>query len=186
MRKLRHEEIPRLSPEAAASAPRHPIVAVLEHVRSAHNVGAIFRTADAAGLERLVLTGITGTPATTRLHKTALGAHEVVPWTYARDPLEALDALKAEGYTLAALELTDAPTPIAELTSAHFPLALVVGHEVGGVSDEALARCDFAIEVPQYGIKQSLNASVAFGVAAFGLVARVRALGGFDVPDAPE
>jgi tRNA G18 (ribose-2'-O)-methylase SpoU len=165
--------------------PRHPVVGVLEDVRSLYNVGSIFRTADAARLERLVLCGITGTPEHKGIHKTALGAHEVVPWRYAKSSEEALSQLKREGYHVAALELTDAPTPVSGLQAQHFPLALVVGHEVHGVTDEALALCDFAIEVPQYGVKQSLNVSVAFGVAAYALVGRAREVGGFPLPPVP-
>ncbi len=176
LRKLRHHEIPRPTPEALALLPRHPVAAVLADVRSIHNVGAMFRTADATRLSHLYLTGFTGTPDHRQLHKTALGAQETVPWSHHADAAALLKRLRAEGYTLAAVEITDASTPVEALGAAHFPLAFIVGNEVDGVPDGLLALADVALELPQYGAKQSLNVSVAFGVVAYDLVRRYHAL----------
>ncbi len=174
MRKLRHEEIPRKAPAASAHAARHPITVVADNIRSLHNVGSIFRTSDAAWIERLFLTGFTGTPDNHALHRTALGAQDTVPWTYTEDPLPVLQALRADGYTLATLEITDTPTHLPDLKPHHFPLCLILGNELHGVRDALINEADLALEIPQYGTKQSMNVSVAYGVAVMGLVERFR------------
>ena len=170
MRKLKHEEIPRPAPDEVAALPKHPIVVVLDDIRSIYNVGSIFRTSDAAQVEHLYLTGITGTPEHRGVHKTALGAQDTVAWTYERaaDPL--IEKLKAEGYTIAALEITDSPTRTTDVQSVHFPLCLILGNEVTGVRDDLIALADLALEIPQFGAKQSLNVAVAYGIAVFDLV----------------
>lgn len=174
MRKLKHSEIQRVPLAEIAAQKRHPIVVLLDNIRSLHNVGSIFRSSDAFCLEKIYLCGITATPEHPEVHKTALGAQDTVPWVHFPNAQEAIQHLKAEGYTIAALEISDAPTAFKELQSAHFPLCLIVGHEVFGVSDECMSLCDFALEIPQYGVKQSLNVSVAFGIAAFALVERFK------------
>lgn len=174
MRKLKHEEIPRRAPSDVSALPKHPISVVLDNVRSLYNVGAIFRTSDAALIEKLYLTGITGTPTHRGLHKTALGAQDTVAWAYEKNPADVLRRLRRDGYTLAVLEITDAPTSTTEVLPDHFPLCLVVGHEVTGVRDELVALADVALEIPQYGAKQSLNVAVAYGIAIFDLVRRYR------------
>jgi tRNA G18 (ribose-2'-O)-methylase SpoU len=176
MRKLRHDEITRLNPADESVSPRHPIVAVVDNVRSLHNVGSFFRSADGAWIEKLYLTGITATPDHPGVHKTALGAQETVPWQREDNTLETVRRLKRSGYTVAALELTDTPTLASNLDAGRFPMCLVVGNEVFGVQDEVVAEADLAIEIPQYGSKHSLNVSVAFGIAVFDLVRQYRAL----------
>ena len=176
MRKLRHEEIPRFAPSDAAGQPRHPRRAIADNIRSLHNVGSFFRTADVAWIEGLILSGFTGTPDQRGVHKTALGAQHTIPWEHVETPLERIRSLKKAGYTVAALELTDTPRTIGSLNATDFPLCLIVGNEVEGVQDEVLAEADFALEIPQFGTKQSLNVSVAFGVALLGLVNRYRTL----------
>ena len=185
MRKLRHEEIPRIRPAKIPDRQRHPIAGVVDNVRSIHNVGAFFRTSDGAWIEKLILTGISGTPENRALHKTALGAQDTISWSYVPKAAHAVKQLKAEGYHIYALELTDAPTLYEELTLEHFPLALVVGNELTGVSDEVMALVDGAIEIPQYGTKQSLNVSVAYGIALFDLVRHYRNLTNQTVLDDP-
>lgn len=174
MRKLRHEEIPRPDPAEMERLPRHPISVVVDNVRSVYNVGSIFRSSDAARIERLYLTGITGTPEHRGLHKTALGAQDLVPWQHHKDPATVLKRLREDGYTLAVLEITDTPTPTDAVAPERFPLCLVVGNEVHGVSDALVAMADLALEIPQYGAKQSLNVSVAYGIAVFDLVRAYR------------
>ncbi len=177
VRKLRPDEIARPTLEELAALPRHPIIVVLDNVRSAHNVGSVFRTADAARVARVVCCGFTPTPSDFSIAKTALGAEQTVPWQHAEDAAEALEALRADGYTLAALEQTDRPTRIEEVGPEHFPLALVLGNEVDGVQQRALDRCDLAVELPQFGAKHSLNVAVAFGVAVYELLERWRSGG---------
>lgn len=151
-------------------------MAILEDVRSLYNVGSIFRTADAAGLEQVFLTGITGTPEHRGIRKTALGAEQTVSWTHFKSSQEAIDSARAQGFQIAVLEITDNPRRLETLTLEDFPLCLVVGNEVSGVSDQAVAEADFAIEIPQFGHKHSLNAAVAFGVAIFGVIGAYRGL----------
>lgn len=176
MRKLKHHEIPRLHPNEAARRTKHPISVVVDNVRSVYNVGSMFRTSDAALIEHLYLTGITATPEHRALHKTALGAQDTVAWTYARDVRTVLTKLKDEGYIIAVLEITDSPSQISDLEAGDFPLVLVVGNELHGVSDSAVGLADVALEIPQYGAKQSLNVAVAYGIAVFGLVEHFRRL----------
>ena len=176
MRKLLHEEIPRLNQQEAVRVQRHPISVVVDNVRSIHNVGSFFRSSDAAWIERLYLSGITGTPEHRALHKTALGAQDAMPWQHVPQTSTAIRDLKNKGYRILALELTDTPTLVNQLTLSDFPAALIVGNELSGVSEEALKLADIALEIPQYGTKQSLNVSVAFGIALLDLVRHYRTL----------
>lgn len=167
---------PRSPQPIALRSPLHPLVAVVPDVRSAHNVGSIFRTADAAGVTRVVLCGFSATPEHRGVAKTALGAQDSVPWTVVPDVHEALATLRAEGFTVAALERTPTAVSPEAVPRDAFPLALVVGNEVEGVAPDVLGAVDMVVGLPQYGTKASLNVSVAFGIAAYGLVARWRAL----------
>jgi len=171
MRKLSHPEISsrRLQVHEVHCALRVPLVVVVDNVRSLYNVGSIFRTADGAMIERLVLTGYTPHPPRKEIDKTALGATKTVPHEYVRHAREAVLQWKDRGYRAFALELTDAGRPITAVEAESFPIVLVVGNEIVGVSAEALGECEGGIEIPMYGTKQSLNVSVAFGIAAFTL-----------------
>ena len=148
----------------------HPLVVVVDDIRSAHNVGSVFRTADAAGLRHVYLTGYSATPEHRDVRKTALGAEDAVPWTHEPDVLALLARLRAQGYTIAALERTPDAIPPESVEPRHFPLALVLGNEVTGVPPAVLAVADVVVGLPQYGTKGSLNVSVAFGVTAYSLV----------------
>ncbi|MEM1056382.1 MAG: TrmH family RNA methyltransferase [Bacteroidota bacterium] len=156
----------------------HPLVAVVPDIRSAYNVGSLFRTADSAGLRHLYLSGFTPTPDHRGVAKTALGAQDAVPWSHEADTLALLAKLKNDGYTVAALEITPEAIEPPAITSAHVPLALVLGNEVHGVAPDVLDAADLHLALPQYGIKASLNVSVAFGIAAYALVRRMREIGG--------
>lgn len=173
-RRLEPEELRRLRPVPAEleELPRRPLVAVLENIRSLWNVGSIFRSSDAVRLAHLHLCGFTGHPPRPEIEKTALGATESVPWSYWSRSEDSLLWLRDAGYQLLALELTTASRPLSEI-ELEPPVALVVGNEVTGVSDEALALCHAAAEIPMYGMKESLNVSVAFGVAAYALAQRI-------------
>ena len=154
---------------------------LLDNVRSLHNVGAMFRSADAAGVAELILCGITGRPPRPEIEKTALGATETVPWRYEKDALAAICQLKAAGVTIVALEHTAESRPFWSVAYPT-PVCLVVGNEVWGVQESLLEAVDLAVEIPMLGAKHSLNAGVAFGVAVYELVAQIR--GGR--PPAPE
>ncbi len=149
---------------------RFPICAVLDNIRSAQNVGAIFRTAECAYIAHLYLCGITARPPNRKVEKTALGTTQLVPWTYYRETVEAVRDLRKAGWKIASLELTDVSVPIHAITPEMFPLALVIGNEVTGVDDRVLEESDVIVEIRQYGEKESLNVSVAFGIAVFSLV----------------
>lgn len=178
MRRLRHDEIHRPAPTALAGMPRHPVVLVLENIRSAHNVGSILRTADGFRLSEVICCGYTPPADHRSVFKTSLGAEETVPWRHVARSVDVILDLKDRDYTIAALELTDTPAVVSDLQIAHFPLALIAGNEVEGVSDEALALCHIALEIPQFGAKQSLNVAVALGMAAHDLVRHYRHLRG--------
>lgn len=176
MQKLTYEQLTevRLTPEEASAAARHPIVAVLLDVRSLYNVGSIFRTADAFGIERLILCGYTPAPPRPEISKTALGADAVVPFAVFKSALEAIDHLKSAGYRVFAAEIAHGSIRPEDLGPEHFPMALVFGNELTGVPDEVLAHCHGAIEIPMYGTKHSLNVAVAAGVLLSSAVNRYR------------
>jgi len=177
MQRLPHDELlaRRLTVEEALAVERHPIIAVLENVRSLYNVGSCFRTADAMLLERLVLTGYTPHPPRPEIDKTALGATSTVPWAYERDTVAAIEGLRSEGYTIVAVEIAEGALPLDADVLPATPVALVFGNELGGVSEGVLALCDSAVAIPMYGVKHSLNIAVAFGIAAWEFVRRAGA-----------
>jgi tRNA G18 (ribose-2'-O)-methylase SpoU len=168
--KLRSEEMNRLSPDTFRSAQKFPIYVMLQNIRSMWNVGAIFRSCDAARVEKVIITGYTATPPRKEIDKTALGATEWVAWEYVQNPLDAITRLKSNGVTIAALEITTNSVRYDSLSQQHFPLCLIVGNEVSGIDDEVLAACDLALEIPQYGVKHSLNVAVSVGIALFELI----------------
>jgi tRNA G18 (ribose-2'-O)-methylase SpoU len=149
-------------------AGRMPVYALLDNVRSVWNVGSMFRTADAAGLAGMYLTGMTATPPRPDMEKTALGATRSVPWDYWRDPREACRSLRARGVRLVALEQA-AGAADWETTDWRFPVCFVVGHEVEGVADDVLSLVDEVVEIPMAGVKKSLNVAVSFGILAYGI-----------------
>jgi tRNA G18 (ribose-2'-O)-methylase SpoU len=169
MKKLTYEEILdiRPTPERALMLDRHPVSLMLDNIRSAYNVGSIFRTADSALAASVILCGYTATPPKKEVLKTALGATDSVPWVYVQDIKEAIKQEKANGKKVYALEITDSSKNYTELTAEDFPITIVLGNEVSGVSDEALELCDGAIEIPMYGVKHSLNVSVSTGIALY-------------------
>lgn len=170
--KLSTAEMNRLSVEAYREADKLPLVAILDNVRSQHNVGAVFRTADAMRLERVVLCGICCCPPNQEIHKTALGAEESVGWQYYKDTLEAVRALKAAGYAVYAVEQAHNSTTLEEFADClkakkSNGIAVIFGHEVFGVQQEVIDLCDGCIEIPQYGTKHSLNVSVTAGIVLY-------------------
>lgn len=138
---------------------------ILDNVRSALNVGSIFRTADAFGVEELLLCGITATPPSREVHKTALGAELTVPYRYFKETKEIVSMLRAQGYTIVAVEQAESSVWLQDFSAKDgSKYAYVMGNEVDGVSAEVLELCDVVVEIPQQGSKKSLNVSVAAGV----------------------
>jgi tRNA G18 (ribose-2'-O)-methylase SpoU len=167
MRKLTHEEIV-IRQVKKAEAPRLPLCVVLNNIRSLHNVGTIFRTADGAGVEKIWLCGITGYPPQRGIAKTALGAQDHVPWEFREDVLGLIKELKNEGYQIVLLEQMHGSVAYDEF-KAKSRLCLVVGNEVDGIAESLQSLSDAAIEIEMDGIKNSLNVAVAFGIAVYQL-----------------
>ena len=165
MRKLLNEELGRPTIEEYANVDKLPVTVVLDNVRSAQNVGSFFRTADAFGIEHIALCGISSTPPNREIHKTALGAEQSVAWTYYPTTLECVEELRAKGYKIIAIEQIEGSTMLNDFRAEEgTKYALVFGNEVEGV-DQAIADVvDGAIEIPQIGIKHSLNVSVSAGI----------------------
>lgn len=168
-RKLEMDELARLSAEEARQRSELPLVFVLDNIRSLSNVGSVFRTADALGLKALYLCGFTGQPPNREIEKTALGATESVSWQHFPDALECLRLLRQQGYRIAALEQTTGSTPLQSF-HCDVPLAVVLGNEIHGVSEEVLKEADLVLEIPQFGMKHSLNVSVSAGIVAWQLL----------------
>ncbi|NQV49202.1 MAG: RNA methyltransferase [Candidatus Marinimicrobia bacterium] len=145
-----------------------PVVALLDNIRSMFNVGSIFRTADAAWLEELIICGYTASPPRKEIAKTALGAEYSVPWRTIPNGVDALKALKLRGYKAIALEQTTRSQSFTSI-SYDFPLVFVVGNEGVGIQDDLVQECDFAVELPQNGMKSSMNVAVAFGIMLYEL-----------------
>ena len=165
MRKLTMAELNRASVDAFKSTPKSPVALVLDNVRSMHNVGAIFRTADAFALEKIWLCGITPRPPHREITKTALGSEESMAWEYRAETVAAITELKKSDYQIIAVEQTTGSVALPQFQPlSGRPLALVLGNEVFGVDDAVLALCDLAVEIPQFGTKHSLNVGVAAGV----------------------
>lgn len=165
MRKLGILELHRMDAATFRTAPKLPLVVVLDDVRSLHNVGSVFRTADAFRLAEVCLCGITARPPHPEIHKTALGAEDAVAWRYFERSTDAVDALHAEGYTVLAVEQVEGSTLLHQLqVDPARRYAVVMGNEVKGVRQETVDRCDGALEIPQFGTKHSLNVSVSCGM----------------------
>jgi 23S rRNA (guanosine2251-2'-O)-methyltransferase len=170
MRKLRNEELDRLTVEAYKKVEKIPLVVVLDNVRSLNNIGSVFRTADAFRLEGIYLCGITATPPHREIHKTALGATESVYWEYFKETVEAIEKLVRDGYKILSVEQTEGSVMLNRLQLAdHQKYAVVFGHEIRGVGQNVVDISDRCIEIPQYGTKHSLNVSVAAGIVIWEL-----------------
>jgi tRNA G18 (ribose-2'-O)-methylase SpoU len=163
MRKLKLDELGRPDAEAFMASTKLPVVAVLDNIRSLHNVGSVFRSADAFAIEAVYLCGITARPPHREIHKTALGATETVSWYYFEKTTHCLQQLSNEGYELVGIEQTDESIALHQFLPAG-KTALIFGNEVDGISDEALSLCSKAVELPQAGTKHSLNVSVCAGI----------------------
>ena len=170
MRKLENSELDRKSIEAFKNSKKTPLILVLDDIRSLHNIGSVFRTADAFLIEKIFLCGITATPPNKEIHKTALGATETVAWEHHEDVLEVITKLKKDNVTTLAIEQVESAVFLQNFkVEKNKKYALVFGNEVYGVSQDAVALCDGCIEIPQLGTKHSLNISVSAGIVVWDL-----------------
>ncbi|MCF6351712.1 MAG: TrmH family RNA methyltransferase [Cyclobacteriaceae bacterium] len=174
MRKLKNEELNRLSPEQFKNQPKAPIILILDNIRSMNNVGSAFRTSDAFLVEAIYLTGITAQPPHRDINKTALGATETVAWQYFNTTQEAVDDAKAKGFIIAAVEQADNSTYLNKFEpKSEAKYAFVFGNEAFGVEGEIVKQADICLEIPQYGTKHSLNISVSIGVVLWGVLSKI-------------
>jgi tRNA G18 (ribose-2'-O)-methylase SpoU len=175
MRKLKVWELNRLSPDQFKKAPKLPLIAVLDSIRSLNNTGSLFRTADAFRLQALYLCGITPRPPAPEIHKTALGAEDSVDWQYFEHTTDAVTALKVEGYTVCAIEQTEGSVSLLDFSpTADRKYAFILGNEVQGVEQEVIDMCHQTLEIPQFGCKHSLNVAVTGGIIAWHFFEKMR------------
>ena len=175
MRKLKLSELNRISVEEFKTSEKTPIIVVLDNVRSLHNIGSIFRTADAFRLESIYLCGITGTPPNKEIHKTALGSTESVDWKYFENTLDAVNTLKENKYSVYAVEQAEGSTSLTEFElSDKEKIALIFGNEVNGVDENIIQHVSGCIEIPQFGIKHSLNISVSVGIVIWEIFKQIK------------
>jgi len=175
MRKLENSELGRKSIEDFKQSEKTPIIIILDDIRSLHNIGSVFRTADAFLIEKIVLCGITAIPPNKEIHKTALGATETVAWEHNENILKVIENLKSEKVTVLAIEQVESAVFLQDFTvEKDKKYALVFGNEVFGVSQEAIAICDGCIEIPQLGTKHSLNISVSAGIVVWDLFKKMK------------
>ncbi len=164
------DELERLSADEMHAAGKHPVIVILDDVRSMHNVGSTFRTCDAFAVQALYLCGYTPAPPHRDIHKTALGATETVNWKHFATTADAVNAARKEGYKIYAVEQAHNSIALQNISINNELVALVFGNEVSGVSDEVLQMADGCIEIPQWGAKHSLNISVTVGVVLWEIV----------------
>jgi len=175
MRKLKNNELERINIEEFKRATKTPVTIILDNVRSAINVGSIFRTSDAFLIEKIILCGITAIPPDKEIRKTALGATDSVKWEFFENTINAVSKLKAEGYHIIGIEQTDKSTMLNDISLPKKSIAIIVGNEVNGVAQEVINMCNEVIEVPQFGTKHSLNISVATGIVIWELWKKLNA-----------
>ena len=174
MRKIKNNELNRLSIEDFKKKKKTPIIIVLDNVRSLNNIGSIFRTADAFLIDHIYLCGITATPPNKDIQKTALGSTNSVSWSYEKDTLSVVKKLQSKKIKVIAVEQVESSVMLQEFkTFKNEVYALVFGHEVKGVSQEVVSQCDVAIEIPQHGTKHSFNISVSCGIVLWELFSKI-------------
>lgn len=175
MKKLKLDELNRVNIQEFKDQEKLPVVVVLDNVRSMHNVGSVFRTADGFSVEKVILCGITAQPPHREIEKTALGATLAVDWIHFEDTLVAIDTLRAQGYQIIAIEQAENSTMLnAFKPNTDQKYALIFGNEVNGVSDEAMEKIDECIEIPQFGTKHSFNIVISAGIVLWDFFAKLR------------
>ncbi len=177
MRKLKNNELNRLSVDAFKDAKKTPIIIVLDNIRSLNNIGSVFRTSDAFLVEKIYLCGITATPPHKDIHKTALGSTETVSWEYAENTIDLIEKLKAENIKICSIEQAENATMLDNFKpETNTTYALVFGNEVKGVAQNVVSASDIVIEIPQFGTKHSLNISVSCGVVVWDVFSKLKSL----------
>ena len=176
MRKIKNAELGRKTVDEFKSSGKLPVIIVLDNVRSLHNIGSVFRTADAFSVEAIYLCGISAQPPHREIEKTALGATESVSWKYFKTTLEAIDELIATGFQIIAIEQAEGGITLDNFKVEKKKYALVFGHEINGVSEEVMEKVHASIEVPQSGTKHSLNISVCAGIVLWEFFRKLRAI----------
>ena len=175
MKKLKNKDLQRINIEEFKSSKKTPITIVLDNVRSALNVGSVFRTADAFLIENIILCGITAQPPNKDIRKAALGATDSVKWEYSKNTMEAVNQLIEKGYYIVGIEQTDNSTLLNEFELPQKPIAIIMGNEVNGVAQQVIDACNEVIEIPQFGTKHSLNISVTTGIVIWDLWKKLNA-----------
>ena len=174
MRKLKLDELNRASVTEFKAQKKLPVAVMLDNVRSMHNVGSIFRTADGFAVEKVCLCGITGQPPHREIEKTALGATQSVDWEYYAEPLQAVEQLREDGYQIIAIEQAENSITLNKFKAeSGKKYALIFGNEVNGVSDEVMNAIDACIEIPQFGTKHSFNIVVSAGIVLWDFFVKV-------------
>jgi tRNA G18 (ribose-2'-O)-methylase SpoU len=174
MRKLKLDELNRVSVDEFKEQEKLPVAVVLDNVRSMHNVGSIFRTSDGFAVEQVILCGITGQPPHREIEKTALGATQSIDWKYFPDTLQAVQKLRDNGYQIIAVEQAENSLMLHQFEpQAGKKYALIFGNEVNGVSDEVMKQIDTCIEIPQFGTKHSFNIVVSAGIVLWDIFAKL-------------
>jgi tRNA G18 (ribose-2'-O)-methylase SpoU len=174
-RKLLNSELPRLSIEEFKQAGKLPVVLVLDNIRSQHNIGAAFRTADAFRVEKIYLCGISSPPPSAEIHKAALGAEDTVAWQYEKETTHLVTQLREKDYHLVAVEQVEGSVLLHDFQPRKDKkYALIFGNEVKGVQQQVVDSCDLSLEIPQQGTKHSLNVSVSIGVVLWDIVSKLR------------
>jgi len=175
MRKLKNNELGRISVETFKKSKKTPIIVVLDNIRSLNNIGSVFRTSDAFLIEKIYLCGITATPPNKDIHKTALGATDSVAWEYVEDTLTLIEKLKEEKIQILAIEQAENSTMLDTfIPEKNQKYAIVMGNEVKGVQQDVVSAADICIEIPQLGTKHSLNISVSCGVVLWDLFCKLQ------------
>ena len=172
-KKLKLEELNRLSIEDYKKLNKHRIVVVLDDIRSLHNVGSFFRTCDAFAVEKIILSGITACPPHKEIQKTALGATDSVDWKYEKDCTSSIEKYRELGYKIFAVEQTNKSKVLSSIEYANEPIVLIFGNEVQGVNQQIINCCDESIEIPQFGTKHSFNVSVSCGIVLWALINQI-------------
>ena len=175
MKKLKNKDLQRINIEEFKIAKKTPITIILDNVRSALNVGSVFRTSDAFLIENIILCGITATPPNKEIRKAALGSTDSVNWKYVKNTNDAVQQLIKEGYYVVGIEQVDKSTQLNEFELPKKPIAIIMGNEVNGVAQEVINECNTVIEIPQFGTKHSLNISVTTGIVIWELWKKLNA-----------
>jgi len=175
MQKLSMDQLNRVDIESFKELEKTPITIVLDNVRSMHNVGSAFRTADGFAIEQIILCGITATPPHREIEKTALGATQSVQWIHYRETTDAVQALKEQGYKILAIEQAEGSVSLEQFEiSKDDKYAFVFGNEVHGVDEEVMEQVDGCIEIPQFGTKHSFNVSVTIGIVLWDILKKIK------------